>query len=1228
MSKKFLVMSAAVALAAVVMVLAYLSEPAGQSQPQTTQPGGRQQDGTVDPSWGQAGNFDPTGRGGTSRIPVQSAGKSEFRRMNEKGQLEIYKGDPITPLPGGWWEVGKPEFIYNLGTDRAMRLTANTGKLYAPAEPRAGELLGQVVLEYFDTKDEQQKVELASDSADLQFRMVMSDVKFDRDLFRLETDGPFHMTSPQFDFVGQHLRLVYSDVNRRIETLEVQKSKWLRIRPQSREERRAAAQARAIKAASHTATQPATTQPATTQPASAKPVGPSVAASQPAREKEAKPVQFYRAVFPLKVSIQSPQVQVTCDELSLVFSLQDHDGGQTKLLEGMSASPSNSPSNVSDDRAPQIMAAMLEAGGSPLQQAMLQLVAWSLAQTQGVDENALPQDALTVASRNFARHSLAAPTADDIIITWEGRLSVEPLTTQVSHLALAGAEDVYVQMTGRPVRIVGERGEVVQSASLDYLVSAGRMTLLGDGAYPVELDSPQLGGVLEARNFTLDQNNGKGQVVGPGILRAYRDNQAAGMMAAGPSSNDASKRDVKTNRLPTDFSIGWAGGLDLSFYKKPGKNSDAAGNATSHAAHGRDAFKQDPVQISAIQGAVFHGDVSVSHPRFDVRSDQLAMAMGPPGDGRQAMENIKATGAVRVGVRGEIASQQANITSDDMTVELGTDEQGRVEAKRMLANGNVVAVTAEGTLKTSSLIAILNSRELLRGDSSTTTGATAATTGAAGDGQKGSRPPARVVHLTLVTEATDAAGLAVQAAPVSVDAFAASFMPAMLAPEGMELPLAAQTDAGRQQPIRQLIANHAVEIELGEPSTRILAQRLVSDFGPLETQIELFGSETEPVRVQREGVLVTGPRVIFTRNAKTIHIPGAGMMQFYSKAPLKLNADGVPVQSSVKSTEDQTPATLVNVTWAEAMHFDDRGGAAQFLGDVLVRGSQGNDSSQIACQDLRLEFVRTSEDSFGVTDPTAMTDQEKMARRIRQVRSVVARDDVVFEAQAMGPQDKLKDKTNAARPESRVRIVGPLVTFDGLREQVQVIGPGSMLIEDYRPARKPAKGKVETPSVMVGRGATAFRWQGGMVLDAAYNDMIISEQVQMIHAPIDNSQRFQLYAGHLVADMENTGGLGSITKAGTPQVKSVFADQNVRLFTDGKQVTTDHLEYDGVKEMVLLSADTGKYTTISEAKTPVPLTYRQIKWYLRGNRFEGIAPGRGFIPLLQDSRRDANRNAK
>ena len=296
------------------------------------------------------------------------------------------------------------------------------------------------------------------------------------------------------------------------------------------------------------------------------------------------------------------------------------------------------------------------------------------------------------------------------------------------------------------------------------------------------------------------------------------------------------------------------------------------------------------------------------------------------------------------------------------------------------------------------------------------------------------------------------------------------------------------------------------------------------------------------------------------------------------------------------------------------MHFDNRFGLAQFIGDVQSSATSDKESTQLAAQDLRIEFTELNDDPSG----SPISDTATTPRRV--VRQVTARNDVAFSSSRWS--DKIDN-----RLDTRMRITGPLITFDNVVEQIQVIGPGRMFIEDYRvrPNNRPADpssaavfgvdhtGKPK----LTGRGATLMRWSTQLTLDAFHNDMQVDNGVQMIHRSLDSQLTVQLECQRLLADLEATGGLGVwlAGHASQPTIKAIYADDNVRVLSDQRTIITDHLEYTGFDQTVLLRSDQGRLSQIQENDQPTPLSAERFRWDLATNRIEILKPGPTRLPV-------------
>jgi len=457
--------------------------------------------------------------------------------------------------------------------------------------------------------------------------------------------------------------------------------------------------------------------------------------------------------------------------------------------------------------------------------------------------------------------------------------------------------------------------------------------------------------------------------------------------------------------------------------------------------------------------------------------------------------------------------------------------------------------------------------------------------------------------------------------------------------------------------IYSLFARDEVRIRLNDLMTRIAADRLVAD---LESdQLELFGIADLPARIERADGLLTGGHIVMNQKGQSVHVPGPGTITFFSTPdphrddqpdtaapqpqaiPIQSEStvapqeptdnpekqslqDTPPTQPSEEAPAPSDPGVRVTVNWEEAMHFDNRYGLAQFVGDVVSEAWTDQELTQLSAQDIRIEFTELPEETLRLEDATPLTDDpqslDHLVKTGRTIRTATARDGVVFLT------TKWSDPI-AGVVETRMRVTGPLVTFDNIMEQIQVIGPGRLLLEDYRVRSKRRKqdpqaaslfGLERTGSVkFTGRGATLMRWSGQLMLDMFHNDMRVDNDVQMFHRSRDSQLTVQLDCQRLLADLEATGGLGAWFADDTPQpsLQAVYADDTVRVLSDNRTILTDHLEYTGFDQTILLRADKGGLTEIQEQGRPTTLTAERFRWNLPANRLEIIKPGASRVPL-------------
>lgn len=408
-------------------------------------------------------------------------------------------------------------------------------------------------------------------------------------------------------------------------------------------------------------------------------------------------------------------------------------------------------------------------------------------------------------------------------------------------------------------------------------------------------------------------------------------------------------------------------------------------------------------------------------------------------------------------------------------------------------------------------------------------------------------------------------------------------------------------------PVRRMTARHHVRVERAEQNVAITADLLIAivDAG----QVDLHGTEGKPVNLQTHDGLLVGNHITMVEPARTLEVHGPGRLYF----ALDERAEPQP-NAPIAFVHD--PQHLATIRWTEALRFDDARGEASFVGDVTVDARNGNDTTRSTSQRLDLMFAQVDDAPAPVAGTIVDTSEPMMRRMLggeRAIRQVIAQGDATLlsESWVDAPNQQLA---------TRLRLAGPRIVFDHPTGQVNVVGAGSMLVQDER--RKPSRAAAEadnaaSPVAFTGQGATVFTWHGSLTLDAERNDMTIRDRVHMVHRPQGRQEKLQLDCATLVADLEETGGLNAWLSERGPQpgVVAIRADEHVQIVSNQYTITTDHLLYTGEDETVLLHAEEGGVTQVIQEGRPTPMTAKRFRWDLRRDAIRIDSPGPGRAPV-------------
>ncbi len=579
-----------------------------------------------------------------------AARKYAIETKTRKGNLIQILGETFDPLPQGRAKVSKPLARIHFSAGRLMEIRADAGTVYAPGnQPRSGDLRGNVIITYFDAPDGQ-PLDLNPASPHVAMRLFLEDARFDLELGQVDSDNSVHVTAPTFDFHGKGVTLTYNELRRRIDHLEVFTGKSLRMsnRPNSPTDDDGATTAGDPP--------PATTtphEPATPEPTSVVQAPPTAGGSEGGLIDEGEEITYYRAKFFDDLTVRNPDMTTTGQVLTAVFTFAGRGSGSDPAQGG----DADAGTPVADGAAPPVAAvpdAAAPGVGNP-------------------DGAAQPTDA-TNAEAGAGERSLMPAHETDIVVTWSGRLLVQPEEEKPS--VVAGPRDAWLAITGQPVEVTTPNNERITAAGIEYTTASGQVTLVSDTTRSVIVDSAELG-LLQAQRLTIDQIAGTGVVQGPGILRA-RDVQG----------------DQPHGGLPPGMAVEWQGPLDLAFAKRSAASAEGAG----------------ALKLTGLRGATFNKAVKVAHPEMDVAADRLALRIGPTDAGQNQLQAIELSRDVRVVTVATPQQPSMVITSDELTVTMKPDAAGRAQPSRMLAKGNVQTHGAGRHLNAGQLDAELRSQ--------------------------------------------------------------------------------------------------------------------------------------------------------------------------------------------------------------------------------------------------------------------------------------------------------------------------------------------------------------------------------------------------------------------------------------------------------------------------------------------------------------------------------------
>jgi hypothetical protein len=1013
-----------------------------------------------------------------------------LRVYDKKGNTRIvFRATRWDPISDSEFDLFEPMVRLTLPGGQLAYIWADEGRVVVlqgegdnPVAKR-GQLRGNVRL-FIDLTDESWR-DTHPEQADLDqhpesvLKLWLEYVRFDLDLSFLDSDGPILLQSAPGDLEGTGLKIVWNELDRRIQQLTIAQGRRAVLRnadlagmPSGRPKGEKGT-ASAPSAAAPTAGQAASAPTENAAPHVARIVQPTEPGELPYIElsgRKDRPVgprvETYRLVFRDNVAAaQKEGGRVvgglrSADTLELLFDFNQADrramGRQATQPAG--EKPTTTPTGEKPTTAPARVPALAQSPGSSA-----------------------------------------------VELTWTGPLEIRPAPRETgeapsvnrAHLIARGsAVEVYSQDAGRVV-----------CPELEYRDETQQVWLRGTKDTPVILEPSERQQLIAQGTVSADQKKGTARIDGPGRLADRGQPGAASAPAETGLLGGGDSRKVE---------IAWENSVDLEF--APGEASIPTTTAPAH---------MSPIPKGAyLKHAVFADGATFSDERRSIHADRIEVAFGKPrntsrpGDaaGNMVVEHMTATGHVRMTVRGDEVIE--TVDCERLEVELGVDDAGNNVPKVARAVGRVVArqtghaakwgpgavretvlreiqAQDELILDMTSLPKIVAPEEIARIEAAARA---AAKKQNIAEGSPKWKENEERLRRRLDARETVARRLRANGRVTVFDV-------------KQELDLAADS----------------IDCELGRRREEIRKALIV-------------GREDRPARVEIGEFYIRGSRIDVDVVTQSAQVPGAGTLRFMTRQDLDGRAVDKPIpvvlawDKQMWLAGDRNTGRVVGNVRAvsETVKLSCRN---EMQLEFESAPQQASAATRPAEQRSEWVFAMIAD---AVNPPVRQKSENRANRQIRKrLRSLEAIDETVITAEvrqegsgketvidewlssfngaladllpAGAKPPSTRPATVPSRLASRVRVAGPRILIRLDEKQMLVEGPGNLLVEDYRmrPGHRGGSptgaggpllgGSSVTSLENMGPNQTLFIWANSMSFLNNRNTAIFDSGVQMQH---------------------------------------------------------------------------------------------------------------------------------
>lgn len=677
---------------------------------------------------------------------------------------------------------------------------------------------------------------------------------------------------------------------------------------------------------------------------------------------------------------------------------------------------------------------------------------------------------------------------------WKGRLKLWPVPPDGEQTGKRF--DAYA--FGDEVRIEDQQGMVL-CKQLIFSNETERAWLTGSDTQPVRLWADD-NRKLQGEKIYLDRKTGLALFQGPGSMS---DTRKALESVGLPDSENGEAPKGKDTPEAERVELSWSDGAQLEF----GPSEVTLTDPTT----GRQFTKTR----EHIKEASFRGNVRMRQGNQEIRAQEVVMTMGPPTKPKAFVGPIL---AVRATGKVALIQEGNDIRADKLSVNMTVDDEGRNIPKSATAYGNVRAKQGEREIRANDMLSVVIG-EVAQPEP---------TTAPAGKKLPGGIDPAKLARIKQLAALRGIDGKEIDAlvrkVGYNIPAFEAFAKNKKLDPAIVRKLLKPAKPKLRLSINEMHAFGDVVAVDV-EQKMDVQAEELhctVPD-GKMIERATVIAKPDEQSRVKMDDYVIHGHRIEVDAKRQYAEVPDKGWLRFESKQGL----DGEKLDKPMP----------IRIEWSKQMRLEGAKNVGNFTGDVVAE----SDTSRMECDRLRIDLVdmapaeverlrqqrapeptmfdqlrkavvdaasgkmpRIGGQAQAEPEPIKPSTKDELRQRFaKRPMRVLAEGNVVVVSSMM-------DKTNPKRLLSRMRIAGPKLTVDLQREQMEVTGAGSLLIEDYRlptsvtreqivknasRPKNPLMGNIASS----GPSQTAFMWANSMTYFLANNLAVLDRSVHMRH---------------------------------------------------------------------------------------------------------------------------------